>query len=85
MKLEIKDNGYELREIYKTDTGKETHTWHFDKDGNYIKKVIEKEIYDTGRENKDNKISKFNANQLHSTHYRNVMRRMFGATKANNT
>ena len=85
MKLEIKENGYELKEVYRTEQGKETHIWHFDKNGNYIKKVIEKELYDTRRENKDNKISKFSANQLHTTHYRNAVRRMFGATKSNNT
>lgn len=40
MKLEIKDDGYDLVEKYKTEKGHETHIWHFDKNGEYKEKRI---------------------------------------------
>lgn len=40
MRLEIKDSGYDLVEIYRTEKGQETHIWHFDKNGEFKEKRV---------------------------------------------
>lgn len=40
MKIEVKLDGYDLVEKYTTEKGKETHIWHFDKNGEFREKRV---------------------------------------------
>lgn len=57
MKLEIKENGYDLVEEYRTEKGYEKHIWHFDKTGKYINRIKER-VYESRRKKQDNQTSK---------------------------
>ncbi len=47
MKLEIKENGYDLVEEYRTERGYEKHIWHFDTTGKYLNKTkITERVYE---------------------------------------
>ena len=49
MKIEIKENGYDLVETYKTNDGKEKCIWHFNLQGEYVNRIVER-VYEPRRE-----------------------------------